>query len=135
MRSYPEGDVIFHSSVLQIIHGENTGAIFGTFQGFAPVLTVVTWIIIIILLIAVFTFWRRSYLFNNAFAKTAVCLYIGGAIGNLIDRIRFGSVTDFLDFRIYPWAFNVADAAMTTAVIMFIYSLLFLAKPPKPANS
>lgn len=82
-----------------------------------------------------FVFWRQSSVFGSSFAKIAVTLYLGGAVGNLIDRVRFGSVTDFLDFSIYPWAFNVADAAMTTAVIMFIYSLLFLSKNTEKAKN
>lgn len=131
IRSYPEGAIIFRSPALRIIHGQNTGAVFGTFQGFAPALTFITAIIIIVLLVVVFVYWRRSYLFNNVFAQTAVSLYVGGAVGNLLDRIMFGSVTDFIDFSFYPWAFNVADAAMTTAVIMFIFSLVFIAKPAK----
>ncbi len=131
IRSYAEGETIFESALLRIVRGQNTGAVFGTFQGFSFALTILTSIVIIALLVCVFLFWRRTYYLNNDFARTAVSLYIGGAVGNLIDRIRFGSVTDFIDFRIYPWAFNIADAAMTTAVITFIYSILFLSKPAK----
>ncbi len=54
---------------------------------------------------------------------TAVGLVMGGAIGNVIDRIRFGFVVDFLDFsgtRVFPWVFNVADSAITIGVILLI---------------
>lgn len=128
IRSYGEGYPIFESALFQIVRGQNTGAVFGTFQGFSFALTILTSIVISALLVCVFIFWRRTYFLNNAFARTAVSLYIGGALGNLIDRIQFGSVTDFIDFRVWP-SFNVADASMVTAVIMFMYSLLFIAKP------
>jgi signal peptidase II len=130
IRSYSEGQPIFESALLQIVRGQNTGVVFGTFQGFSFAITILTSIVIIVLITFVIIFWRRAYYFNNLFARTAVSLYIGGALGNLTDRVRFGSVTDFIDFRVWP-SFNVADASMTTAVIMFIYSLLFLAKPEK----
>lgn len=115
---------------MQIARSQNTGAVNGILQGFSSALAVLTIFVIIALLVGVFIFWRRSSYLNNALARTAVSLYIGGAIGNLIDRVRYASVTDFIDFRVWP-SFNVADAAMTIGVIMFIYSLLFIAKPGK----
>ena len=49
-------------------------------------------------------------------------LVIGGAIGNVIDRIRFGAVADFLDFSglYFPWVFNVADSAITVGIILLL---------------
>ena len=57
--------------------------------------------------------------------------FLGGSIGNLIDRIRHGAVTDFLDFYFhqYHWpAFNVADSAITTGVFLFLFSQIFFKK-------
>lgn len=54
---------------------------------------------------------------------TAIGLVMGGALGNVIDRIRFGGVVDFLDFSgtgVFPWVFNVADAAITVGVALLI---------------
>ena len=58
-------------------------------------------------------------------------LIMGGAAGNLIDRVRFGAVADFLDFhtRFFPWVFNVADGAITLGVALFILESFFTRKP------
>lgn len=58
---------------------------------------------------------------------TALGLIMGGAIGNVIDRVRFGFVVDFLDFSgtgFFPWVFNVADSAITIGVIVLIVDSL-----------
>ena len=51
-------------------------------------------------------------------------LILGGAIGNLIDRVRYGYVVDFLDFRIWP-VFNIADCAIVIGVIVLVYLITF----------
>lgn len=61
----------------------------------------------------------------------ALGLIIGGAVGNnLIDRVRYGSVVDFLDFSglYFPWVFNVADSAITVGVVLLIADLYFAQK-------
>jgi signal peptidase II len=63
---------------------------------------------------------------------SALGLIIGGAIGNVIDRLRFGAVFDFLDFHVSGWhwpAFNVADAAITIGVFLLLLDALFASKP------
>jgi signal peptidase II len=60
--------------------------------------------------------------------KVALCLglIIGGAIGNAIDRIRYGAVVDFIDVSglYFPWVFNIADSAITIGVIFWLYELV-----------
>ena len=56
--------------------------------------------------------------------RIAYGLILGGAVGNLIDRIRFGWVIDFFDFRIWP-VFNPADCGITIGVIFFAWKILF----------
>lgn len=64
----------------------------------------------------------------------AIGLVMGGAVGNVIDRIRFGGVVDFLDFSgtgLFPWIFNVADSAITIGVILLILDSLLSERPAK----
>ncbi|MDD5770910.1 MAG: signal peptidase II [Candidatus Omnitrophica bacterium] len=56
--------------------------------------------------------------------KIALSLIVSGAVGNLIDRLRFGYVIDFLDFRFWP-VFNLADSALTIGALLLSWELLF----------
>src|SRR5690554_968587 len=91
---------IFHLSYVR-----NTGAAFGILAGYTSFFIVMT----ILILIALLIFKYRSP--KSIILDIAVALTIGGAIANLIDRIRFAYVVDFLDFRIWP-VFNIADSAI-----------------------
>jgi signal peptidase II len=65
---------------------------------------------------------------------TAIGLVMGGAIGNVIDRIRFGFVVDFLDFSgtgFFPWVFNIADSAITVGVVLLILDSLLSERAAK----
>jgi signal peptidase II len=72
---------------------------------------------------------QRSFGRNSTLYTVALSLIAGGAIGNLIDRIRFGFVIDFLDIYIgtHHWpAYNIADSAITMGVVLFIFKNLVL---------
>jgi signal peptidase II len=60
---------------------------------------------------------------------------MGGAIGNVIDRIRLGSVTDFLDFSRmwFPWVFNIADSAISVGAVLLIWDLFMAPRKRAPA--
>ena len=63
---------------------------------------------------------------------TGISLILGGAVGNLIDRVRFGKVVDFLDFYLddFHWpAFNIADSAVSVGIVIFLFHLLFKKMP------
>ena len=60
--------------------------------------------------------------------RTALALQLGGAVGNLIDRIRQGYVTDFINFKFFP-VFNVADSAVTVGVAILLITLVFMDDP------
>lgn len=59
---------------------------------------------------------------------TAFGLILGGAVGNLIDRIRFGWVVDFIDFRVWP-VFNIADSGITVGIGLLLWTLMFEKEP------
>ena len=64
--------------------------------------------------------------------RCGTALLLGGALGNLIDRVRFGHVIDFFDFRIWP-VFNIADIAIVVGVAAIIYAILFKMHPAEDA--
>ena len=79
--------------------------------------------------------WARDA--NRRLSAAALGLVIGGAVGNVIDRIRFGAVVDFLDFsRLwFPWIFNVADAAITVGVAVLLLDMLLQDRDPAAARA
>lgn len=81
----------------------------------------------------VFFWWLRGA--DRKITALALGLVIGGALGNVVDRIRFGAVADFLDFNglWFPWVFNVADAAITVGAIVLAVDMIFFteAEPGK----
>jgi signal peptidase II len=112
---------------LNLVHARNTGAAFSLLAGAN------TWwrqalfvgLTIIVLGILLFSYGKLSK--NDYWTKTAYALISGGAVGNLVDRLRLGEVVDFLDFYIgsYHWpAFNVADSAITIGACMLLISLV-----------
>ncbi len=109
-----------------LVHAENPGAAFSMLADAAPwvrslVLIGVAALAVGLLVAALF---GRFGLVSSTVSRWAVTLILGGAMGNLLDRLRFGSVTDFLEFYIGPYywpAFNVADSAIFCgAVALFL---------------
>ena len=121
--SYPEEQLIFDAGFFRITHIHNTGAAFGLFQGHSFALTIVALVGIAVILLFALLVYRHSPYLDNMLSRVALGLVLGGTVGNLIDRLRFGYVTDFIDFGFWP-AFNIADSAITVGVIIFAYSLL-----------
>ncbi len=78
----------------------------------------------------VFATWLRSA--ERRLTVVSLGLVIGGALGNVIDRIRFGAVADFFDFSglWFPWVFNVADAAITVGAVLLAVDMVFFAEEP-----
>ena len=107
----------------RITHVHNTGAAFGLFQGHSFTLTIVASAGIAVILLCALFLYRRFPILDSMPSRLALGLILGGTIGNLIDRLRFGYVTDFIDIGIWP-TFNIADSAITVGAILFAYSSL-----------
>lgn len=119
------GEVFFDAFIFQIIHVQNTGAAFGLFKDHSLTLIITSIIGVIVILLLVFLLRSRWRFLESMWVRVGMGLVAGGTISNnLIDRLRQGYVTDFLDFKIWP-AFNVADASITIGVIIVAYRLIF----------
>ncbi len=125
------GQSLFEVGIFQIVRlPPNTGAAFGLFQDQSFALAIVAIVGIALLLVCALIIYPRFFPSDNLLGKSALGLILGGTIGNLIDRLRFGGVTDFISIGIWP-AFNIADSAIVVGAILFAYSLLLLARAGK----
>ena len=103
---------------LDIATTTNTGAAFGLLAGYPWLVTLLS-IVIIVLLAGVFVREKGSSLFTASFG-----LIIGGALSNLIDRLVFGAVLDFIAFSFWP-SFNIADSCICVgAGLLILHSVL-----------
>lgn len=105
-----------------LVYVRNDGAAWNLLSGHGLILILISVAVLVLLII-----YRRSFLQEQFSHKILLGLMVGGIVGNLIDRIRFGWVTDFLDFHVgtHHWpSFNVADSAICVAVGLYIITNL-----------
>lgn len=100
----------------------NRGVSFGLFQSPSGQETI-RWILAAfaaLMAIALAVIVRKA---TRRLPALAIGLIIGGAVGNLVDRVRFGAVVDFLDFSAlhFPWVFNIADSAINVGVALILF--------------
>lgn len=106
---------------------KNTGVAFGMFQGIPHFFTITS---ILISLGAIY-FYRFHLPHSARWVQLSLGLIVGGAVGNIIDRIRQGYVVDFVHVSWFPGIFNVADAGITVGVTMLAGYLLFVGDTPE----
>jgi signal peptidase II len=107
--------------LLRIVFGQNSGALFGLFKDNAAMFGVVS-IVVIGLIVA---YHARSA--ASPYLTVTLGLLLGGAIGNMIDRLRLGYVVDFVDVGLGPtrfYTFNVADSAISLAILLLFVAAL-----------
>jgi signal peptidase II len=102
------------SQYARLVHLKNTAATNGMFQNMTGVLTVFPFIVTLVILYAFPRVPRRDWLI-----RLSLGLYLGGALGNLIDRLRQGYVTDFISIGSFS-VFNIADACVSMGVVALI---------------
>lgn len=113
-------------NVLSIFYNKNTGAAWNLFEGKVVFLAILSIVFLIALMVFNHYFTEKNKLYVISYA-----LIIGGAIGNLIDRMFFGYVRDFIQFNFINFPiFNLADTALTIGMICILI-FLFFAYPSK----
>ncbi len=118
----PHGWIPIIDGFFHLVHVGNTGAAWSLFTGRSTMLAILA----LITLGAIFH-WRQSLNLKERWMQLSFGLLCGGIVGNLIDRLVYGHVVDFLDFHfgsyIYP-TFNIADSGIVIGVVIyFIYSM------------
>jgi len=104
--------------LLYLSHVANKGAAFGIMRG-------LSWLLIPISILAiVFIFLYYKTYRSDVWMRISLGFLLGGALGNLIDRVRLGYVVDFVDFRWWP-SFNLADASICIGAVLLAYRLGF----------
>jgi signal peptidase II len=105
----------------------NPGAAFGFLGTLSAGVRNPFFILVSLVAAVVIVFYHARYIRANRWVSFALALVLGGAAGNLIDRVRYGMVVDFLDVHIgqYHWpAFNVADSAISVGVGLMVLDIL-----------
>jgi signal peptidase II len=127
IRTYTGEFPIYELGFFSIIHVQNTGAAFGMFQNQNLALTIVDFVGIALILSFVFLIVRWYPYFYSRLSIVSLGLILGGAIGNLTDRLNIGHVTDFIDVGFWP-TFNIADSATVVGTILFALSLFLIGR-------
>lgn len=114
---------------VRITHGTNTGTAFGLLQNQTLFLIVAS-----VAAIGFLAYFYRAYAMPKPILRFAIGLQLGGAFGNLFDRVAYGRVTDFID--VGPWPiFNIADSAICVGIATLIVMLAFFDRAPQDAKA
>ena len=133
VRSLP----LYHSMAVipgffDLTHVQNPGGAFGFLAGSDSRLRAVVFLFVSLVAVGLILWFYFKSPSTHPWLSGAFAMIFGGAVGNLIDRLRFGKVTDFLDFyvgRLHWPAFNVADSAITVGIGIFLLHLAFKKMP------
>jgi signal peptidase II len=124
--------------LLSLTHVTNTGVAFGLFAAHGDATQ--TWTLAAVGLLALTVvlayFWRTPP--QERLLLVALALVAGGAVGNLVDRVAAGAVTDFIDFYVGTWrwhTFNVADSAITIGLVLMAWDALRPRRKAAPATA
>ena len=117
------------SGLFSLTRVHNTGVAFGMAQGNNLLTGILAWLILVL------SVWvAKGWDWERRWVQVVAGMVAGGAVGNLIDRMRLGYVLDFLDFHYVGWswpAFNLADAAISVGVTLLVLSWIGGHSPEK----
>ncbi len=116
----PVASVTVIPGLFSLSYVENKGAAFGMLSNARWIFIVFT--VIVVILLVIFLFWKKP---TSKLLNTALFLIIGGGIGNLIDRIFYGYVVDYLSISFFPPVCNFADYCVTAGAFILVIYLLF----------
>lgn len=119
--------IVVIKGLLDISYVTNDGAAFGLFRGWNPIFIMVTFIAIVF----IFVYYRQFK--DDLWMRIALGFLLGGAVGNLIDRIRINQVIDFINFRWWP-SFNVADISVCIGAGMLLIRIIRDEGKPKKTD-
>ncbi len=105
---------------IRIVHAQNSGAAFGLMQGLAALFTILA-----VIVIGVIVYYFPKVPHREWLLRLAMAMQLGGAAGNLIDRLtQSGFVTDFISVGTFP-VFNLADASISIGVVLLVFTMWF----------
>ncbi|MBP5534521.1 MAG: signal peptidase II [Alphaproteobacteria bacterium] len=122
LNTLSKGLAIEVTSFFNLVLAMNKGISFSMFSNAGPYLLAI--LALGICAFIVYLIFKEK----DAFTRCCLSLILGGAIGNIIDRVRFGAVVDFLDFHAfgYHWpAFNIADSCICVGVVLLLFRMIF----------
>lgn len=117
-------DVTLIPHILDITYVQNQGAAFGMMQGYVWLFSIITVAVVAVLIYIILTKKITHKLF-----MVSCSLIIGGALGNLIDRVFRGYVIDYLQLSFFPPVCNLADYCLTIGAVILIIYIIFYYKP------
>ena len=118
----PSQSVDVLGSWLRFVHWTNSGILFGMLPQSGPAFAVVSAVVIGLIVL----YHARAG--RGVVTTIALGLLLGGALGNLIDRVHYGAVVDWIDMGIGSvrfWTYNIGDAAITTSILLLIVMAVF----------
>mgnify|MGYP001499688395 CR=1 FL=1 len=116
------GESIPENGLLRITYARNTGTAFSLFRSHGELLLFLS-VLVALFFTIYFIFIEKPKIFMRLF----ISLVVAGALGNIIDRIRFGYVNDFIDVGFWP-IFNIADSSISIAITIYIFDALILSR-------
>jgi signal peptidase II len=122
------GESVPSQGFVRFTYYENSGTIFGLFPSATVILTVVSFLAIGFLI-----YFFRTQRSPGLVMRIAIGILLGGAVGNLIDRLFKGEVTDFVDVGRWP-IFNIADASITVGIFLLVVVSSFAPDKDKPES-
>lgn len=124
----PCGRVDFLPNLIDFQMVWNRGLSYGAFQADG----IWRWVLVVVTIAITIGFAIWLFRASHWLTATALSFIVAGAFGNVIDRIRFGAVVDFIDVSdaipVFPWVFNVADSAVTVGAVLILLDQLILSQ-------